>query len=55
MKPINLKFCAPYRIIDRNGRNSLTLKKLVLILLATILKKERVKKNIKNVFIGYSD
>jgi len=29
MKPINLKFCAPFKIIYRNGRDSLNLKKTV--------------------------
>ena len=29
MKPINLKFCAPFNIIYRNGRDSLILKNWV--------------------------
>ena len=30
MEPINLKFCAPFKIIYTNGRDSLNLKKPVL-------------------------
>ena len=56
MKPINLKFCAPFKIIYINGRDSLNLKKkLVFDFFATISMKERFKKKIKSVSLGYSD
>ena len=54
MKPINLKFCAPVKIIYRNGRGSLN-KKPVFDFFSTISKKERFKKKIKSVSFGYSD
>ena len=57
MKPINLNFCVPFKIIYRNGKDSLN-KKTVFDLsqikmryerfISTIFKKERFKNKIKS-------
>ena len=55
MKPINLKFCAPCKIIYRNGRDSLNFEKTGFLSFSTISMKERFKKKIKSMSIGYSN
>ena len=56
MKPINLKFCAPFKInIQKREGLSKLKKKPGFGGFSTISKKERFKKKIKSVSIGYSD
>ena len=54
-EPINLIFCAPFKIIYRKGRDSLNFEKTGFLSLSTISMKERFKKKIRGLSIGYSD
>ena len=51
--PINLKFCAPFKINIQKREERSNLKNKFFF--STIFKKERFKKKIKSVSIGYCD
>ena len=54
MKPINLKFCEPFKINIQKWEELFNFK-TGFSFFSTISKKERFKKKIKSVSIGYSD
>ena len=55
MKPINLKFCAPFKINIQKREELSNFKSRFLIFIYYIQESTRFKKKIKSVSIGYCD